>query len=150
MQEPANRLDPSVLRLWWCTAGAWALGIVVAASVGIGAAGWSKLLILLVFAVAAGVAVVLPPLRYRRWRYSIRERDVFLSKGALFLTRTLIPYDRIQFVETREGPLDHFFGLNQLIVYTAAGKAGQIPGLAASEAEALREELSRIAGTATV
>jgi membrane protein YdbS with pleckstrin-like domain len=63
---------------------------------------------------------------------------------------TLIPFDRIQFVETHQGPLDRAFSLTQLVIYTAAGKAGTIPGLESSEAEALREELSRVAGTESV
>jgi uncharacterized protein len=100
-------------------------------------------------ALAVG-AVAVPPLRYRRWRYEIRSRDLLMSRGALFFKLTLVPFDRIQFVESRQGPLDRVFGLSQLVVYTAAGTAGQIPGLAPGEAESLREELSRVAGTSTV
>jgi hypothetical protein len=96
------------------------------------------------------LACLVPWLRYRRWRYEIRERDVFLSHGALFFVLTLVPFDRIQYVETHQGPLDLAFGLMQLAVYTAAGKAARIPGLSPQEAEALREELSTVAGTHSV
>jgi membrane protein YdbS with pleckstrin-like domain len=96
------------------------------------------------------LAYLIPWLRYRRWRYEIRERDVFLSHGALFFVLTLVPFDRIQYVETHQGPLDLAFGLMQLAVYTAAGKAARIPGLSPQEAELLREELSRVAGTRSV
>ena len=92
----------------------------------------------------------LPYLRYRRWRYEIRERDLFLSRGSLFFVLTLIPFDRIQYVETHQGPLDLAFGLMQLVVYTAAGRAARIPGLAPEEAGSLREELSKVAGTESV
>lgn len=98
----------------------------------------------------AGLGAVVPPFLYRRWRYQIRDRDLFFSKGTLFFSKTLIPYDRIQFVETRQGPLARAFGLAQVIVYTAGGKAGSIPGLRIDEAESLREELSRVAGTTSV
>ena len=91
-----------------------------------------------------------PHLRYRRWRYEIRERDLFLSRGSLFFVLTLIPFDRIQYVETHQGPLDLAFGLMQLVVYTAAGRAARIPGLAPEEAGSLREELSKVAGTQSV
>ena len=100
--------------------------------------------------VAMALAGAGPYIRYRRWHYEIRKRDLFLARGGIFITRTLIPFDRIQFVETREGPLDHVFGLQQLVVYTAAGRAGLIPGLAAREAQAVREELSSVAGTNAV
>jgi membrane protein YdbS with pleckstrin-like domain len=105
------------------------------------------------FAVGAAgclLAGLVPLIRYRRWRYEIRRRDVFLSRGALFHVMTLIPFDRIQFVETRQGPLDRLFRLTQVVIYTAAGRAGQIPGLNRSEAESIREELSLVAGAATV
>jgi membrane protein YdbS with pleckstrin-like domain len=101
-------------------------------------------------AAVIAVAVGVPPLRFRRWRYEIRRKDILLSRGALFFVLTLIPFDRIQFVETRQGPLDRLFHLNQVVVFTAAGRAGRIPGLDPSEAESLREELSRVAGAQTV
>jgi uncharacterized protein len=136
--------------MWWTGGAAFAVAVtglaVVVAVVG-EVPVW---LPTLVGVLAGGLAAVIPPLRYRRWRYEIRERDLFLSHGALFQVLTLVPFDRIQFVETHQGPLDRLFGLTKVVVYTAAGRAGQIPGLASSEAEALREELSKVAGVATV
>jgi uncharacterized protein len=135
--------------MWWTT---WAalvvVGAIVAAPVadGVDAFGvyWGGL------AVAIVLAIAVPYLRYRRWRYEIRERDLFLSHGSWFFVLTLIPFDRIQYVETHQGPLDLAFGLMQLVVYTAAGRAARIPGLAPAEAEALREELAKVAGTESV
>jgi uncharacterized protein len=100
--------------------------------------------------VAVTAAVTVPYLRYRRWRYEIRERDLFLARGSLFFVLTLIPFDRIQYVETHQGPLDLAFGLMQLVVYTAAGRAARIPGLDPAEAGSLREELAKVAGTQSV
>jgi uncharacterized protein len=102
------------------------------------------------FVLAVTGAATVPYLRYRRWRYQIRERDLFLSHGSWFYVLTLIPFDRIQYVETHQGPLDLAFRLMQLVVYTAAGRAARIPGLDPDEAEALREELSKVAGTESV
>lgn len=149
-RRPAKALDRRVLGLWWTT---W--GVVVA----IGAAAASPLIARSPSATSAYVAglasavvlaAVLPYLRYRRWRYEIRERDLFLSRGSLFFVLTLVPFDRIQYVETHQGPLDLAFGLMQLVVYTAAGRAARIPGLAPEEAGSLREELSKVAGTQSV
>jgi hypothetical protein len=149
-RRPTKALDRRVLSLWWTT---W--GVLVA----IGAAAASPLLarspsattaFVVGLASAVVLAAVLPYLRYRRWRYEIRERDLFLSRGSLFFVLTLIPFDRIQYVETHQGPLDLAFGLMQLVVYTAAGRAARIPGLAPDEAGSLREELSKVAGTQSV
>ena len=95
-------------------------------------------------------AAVVPRLAYRRWRYAIREHDLYTSKGAIWHIETLVPFDRIQFVESRQGPLDRAFTLTQVIVYTAAGKAASIPGLDRATAEAIREDLSKVAGAASV
>jgi len=136
--------------MWWTT---W--GVLVA----IGAAVAYPLLdrspgVTIVYVIGVLSAIVLaaavPYLRYRRWRYEIRERDLFLARGSLFFVLTLIPFDRIQYVETHQGPLDLAFGLMQLVVYTAAGRAARIPGLAPEEAGSLREELSKVAGTQSV
>jgi uncharacterized protein len=136
--------------MWWTTGAALAV-VATALAVVVAVVGEAPVwLPTLVGLLAAVLAAVIPPLRYRRWRYEIRERDLFLSHGALFQVLTLVPFDRIQFVETHQGPLDRLFGLTKVVVYTAAGRAGQIPGLASSEAEALREELSKVAGVATV
>jgi membrane protein YdbS with pleckstrin-like domain len=150
MRRPERTLHPRVLIMWWTMGAALVLVATVVAVVVAVSADLSPWLPATVAMAAAVLAAAVPPLRYRRWRYEIRQRDLFLSHGALFQVLTLIPFDRIQFVETHQGPLDRLFGLTQLVVFTAAGRAGQIPGLEASEAEALREELSKVAGVATV
>jgi membrane protein YdbS with pleckstrin-like domain len=136
--------------MWWTVWGAIVVvGAFIAsptiAEIPLGGATFAAGLVIAVIC-----AVSIPYLRYRRWRYEIRERDLFLSHGSWFYVLTLIPFDRIQYVETHQGPLDLAFGLMQLVVYTAAGKAARIPGLAPDEAEALREELSKVAGTESV
>ena len=136
--------------MWWTT---WAVLVAIGAAVASPVVGRSPAATATyVVGVLAAIVLtaVLPYLRYRRWRYEIRERDLFLSRGSLFFVLTLIPFDRIQYVETHQGPLDLAFGLMQLVVYTAAGRAARIPGLAPEEAGSLREELSKVAGTESV
>lgn len=150
MERPSNRLDRRVLFLWWTIGGVLSLAVVLALTV-IGAATRLPTSLAMAAAVIAiSVAGGVPPLRFRRWRYEIRERDILLSRGALFFVLTLIPFDRIQYVETRQGPLDRLFGLNQVLVFTAAGRAGRVPGLDPRQSEAIREELSRVAGARTI
>ena len=150
MLEPAQRLNRKVLVMWWTIAAGVGLLIAAVGAVGVTRELVPREIVGPVGAVGLGLAAAGPYIRYRRWRYEIRERDLFLARGGIFITRTLIPFDRIQFVETREGPLDHVFGLQQLVVYTAAGRAGLIPGLAVAEAQAIREELATVAGTSAV
>lgn len=150
MIAEGRRLDPRVQRMWWTIGGALALVVVVCCGVVLAFDFVPAVVPVAVAAVAVALAVLIPRLRYRRWRFALQERDLMLSKGALWLVVTLIPFDRIQYVESRRGPIDNLFGLTGVLVYTAAGRAGHIPGLIAAEAEELREELSKVAGTLSV
>lgn len=150
LQLPANRPDPRVRTKWWTESGAVALIALVALWVVSVLALPSPVLPAVVTLLLVTAVVVGPHLSYRRWRYEVRERDLFVSKGFLFFKTTLIPFDRIQYVENHQGPVDRIFGLTQLAVYTAGGRAGRIPGLGIPEAERVREELSRVAGTISV
>lgn len=143
-------LHPNVRKLWQVVA----LLVTVPPAIAAAAAGF---LLGLPFALVAAATVlillpaaIVPRLAYRRWRYAIREHDLYTSKGAVWHIETLVPFDRIQFVESRQGPLDRGFALTQVIVYTAAGKAASIPGLDRATAEAIREDLSKVAGAASV
>jgi membrane protein YdbS with pleckstrin-like domain len=143
-------LHPNVRKLWQVVA------LLVTVPLAIAVAVPGILLDLPTLLVAAAVllvllpAAVVPRLAYRRWRYAIREHDLYTSKGAIWHVETLVPFDRIQFVESRQGPLDRAFTLTQVIVYTAAGKAASIPGLDRATAETIREDLSKVAGAPSV
>jgi membrane protein YdbS with pleckstrin-like domain len=147
--EPQLRmLHPRVRYLWWVQGALSVLqiGVPVAlldwavphpAPSGIITAG--------VVAVLVIAAVVVPPVRYRRWRYALREEDLWIRHGVLTITVTVVPYRRLQFVDTKQGPLDRLFGLSQLVVHTAAiGTSAKLPGLAVDDAERLREVLAKL------
>lgn len=90
-------------------------------------------------------ALLWPPLAWERYRYELRADDLLITRGVLFRQQTLIPRDRVQFVDTRQGPVERLFGLTRLLVFTASGLVadGGIPGLSGPVAEALRDELAR-------
>jgi membrane protein YdbS with pleckstrin-like domain len=95
-------------------------------------------------AFAAVTAVGLPLLRYRTWRYAVREEEIDLRHGALVVRRTIVPMARVQHVDTTVSPLGQLFGISTLTVHTAAGKH-EIPGLDARTADQLRTEIARYA-----
>ena len=86
-----------------------------------------------------------PSLEYRAFRYAVRQHDLLVRSGVLFRRWSSIPLNRIQHLDTRQGPLERILGLSRLQVYTAAGMSadGSIPGLAEEDAERLRDELAR-------
>lgn len=150
MHRPSNRLDRRVRTKWWTESAVVVLLAVAALWIVAASVLPGFVLPAVATVLLPAVAVAGPHLSYRRWRYEVRDRDLFLSKGFLFFRTTLIPFDRIQYVENHQGPVDRIFGLTQLAVYTAGGRAGRIPGLDVIEAERIREELSRVAGTLSV
>lgn len=145
-------LDPRVIHLWrlnglvrmltfWgplVIGGAFFLGMRVGAAPAVGL-GTGILALLFV------INLAWPSLAWAHYRFEVRARDLVVEQGVLFRTTISIPLDRIQHVDTRQGPLERLFGLSRVVVYTAAGMSadGSIPGLEESEAAGLRDRLAR-------
>lgn len=98
----------------------------------------------LVTALAALVAVAavwgLPRLAYERWTYELAAETLELRRGVVVSRHTAIPYFRVQHIDVSRGPVERLLGLSELVVRTAAATTdARIPGVAAAEAEALRD-----------
>lgn len=93
-------------------------------------------------------ALIWPTWEYRYFRYDVRANDILIQQGVLFRRLSSIPHHRIQHVDTHQGPIDRMLGLASLQLYTASGVTadGVIPGLAESDAQNLRDELSTRGG----
>ena len=155
---PANQLDPRVKNVWrindtiWITLVALcAVGCCIPFVVIPSMSGLGKLLLIIV-AICYVIAlviwdVVLPPIRFVRWRYEISEDYLDIAKGIIWRQRYTIPFIRVQNTDTRQGPILRLFGLASVTVSTAA-KEHAIPGLDFVTAEQLRDraaELARLA-----
>jgi membrane protein YdbS with pleckstrin-like domain len=88
--------------------------------------------------------IVIPPLRWKRWRYEIREEEIDLLHGVVFVKRTVIPMVRIQHVDTHQGPILRKYGLTSVTFSTAAGKH-HIPALADETAALVRNRIAELA-----
>jgi uncharacterized protein len=77
---------------------------------------------------------------YQYRGYSLREKDILYRKGVLFKSTTAIPFNRVQHVEIKQGPIERYFGLHTLAVYTAGGESSDlsIPGLEGNTAQQLK------------
>jgi membrane protein YdbS with pleckstrin-like domain len=149
--EPAERLDPRAKTLWRITGALGGLPILAGGAL----ASWVllrvaqvPLLVGVLPLVAVGVLLVIsvgvaPDLRWRRWRYEIREDEVDLQRGIVWVSRTLVPLARIQHVDTQSGPLQRRFGLATVVFYTAAG-ANQIPELSTPVAAEVRDRIAEL------
>ncbi len=153
---PANKLDPRVKSVWRINDAIWitVIGILVGISLSPIAFGFNGIAPVLygifgacMLAIYIIWLVVLPPIRYVRWRYEVSEDYLDIAKGIVWRKRYTIPFIRVQNTDTRQGPILRAFGLASVTVATAA-KEHEIPGLEIEAAEQLRDraaELARIA-----
>jgi uncharacterized protein len=129
----------------------WALPVAIGCLVGGGmlaGSGASPILVVLLWVAALLIVAVggvaLPILRWRRWRYEVRDEEIDLLRGALVVRRTLIPMTRVQHVDTQRTPVSDLFGLRSVTVHTAAG-SHSVPALHPGEAAAIRDRIALLA-----
>jgi uncharacterized protein len=147
--EPSRRLSDYALGVWRLEQlGIW--GVLLVA--GLFAAGpLDGVLALLVRLVPlAGLVIclaVVPPLRWRRWRWDVSPEAIDIQDGALTVRRTLIPMPRVQHVDTTSNLLEQQLGLATVVVHTAAG-SHKIPLLTMYDAGVLRDKIAELARNA--
>lgn len=157
MPAPGERLRPRVVAYWWLGDGLAAA--VVAALLWFVArpfllvrwTHWSstwELALLGALGGLGGLALAMPPLSFARWRYEFRGDLLLLRYGVFFVEERAVPVRRMQHVDLLRGPLERLFGLATLVVYTAGneGSAFRVPGLAAADAQRLRDRIVEARG----
>lgn len=150
--EPSERLDPRARLLWRIMGAVQTVVVALVSGVITGAIFFGSGAPLYLWAVPAGLTglltlllvVAVPTLRWRRWRYEIREDEVDLQRGIVWVSRTLVPLARIQHVDTRTGPLERRLGLATVVFFTAAGP-NKIPELSAAVAGDVRDRIAALA-----
>jgi membrane protein YdbS with pleckstrin-like domain len=150
LPEPQLRLPEAAVGLWRLELGLWCAGLFIV-SLGlvpvagdIGLPGWLAPACVVVLGVPAVVFV--PRLRWRRWRYEVRNDEIDLRAGLWTIRRTLVPIRRVQHVDTESGPLEAAFDLARVTFHTAAG-ATEIPALEQGQAELIRTRVGGLART---
>ncbi|WP_066301709.1 PH domain-containing protein [Bacillus sp. FJAT-29937] len=109
---------------------------------------WIIAIALILFAIDMYLVIMLiPTLRWKRWRYEVRENEIELQHGVFIIKRTLVPMIRVQHVDTRQGPILRKYRLATVAISTAA-TVHEIPALDMDEAEELRFFISKLARVA--
>lgn len=146
---PVQRLDPGAVTLWRLTGALWTAFFTGAAAIVLLVLEWP--LWLMAFVVALGLMwiVEVPSASYRHYAYQVGEVDVRVTHGWWTRRVAVVLHSRIQHVDTRQGPVERALGLATVVIYTAGsvGAMVGIPGLAESDAEALRDRLAQLSGT---
>lgn len=155
---PSNQLNPKIKSVWRLNSAIWIIITCLCCCIPFALVAdiapeetWALGLLaaeIVIFALLFVIFVlVLPPIRYARWRYELNEDFIDIALGIIWRKRYVIPFIRVQNTDTQQGPILRMFGLSSVTVSTAAG-SHSIPGLDNESAEQLRDraaELARIA-----
>ncbi|HVD15377.1 MAG TPA: PH domain-containing protein [Actinomycetota bacterium] len=152
----ARQLNPRIVTVWTVEDASWSavlVVLVVAADLGARVAGvelpWPPGLAALPVAILVGIATwKVPRARFRCWSYEVAPDALELRHGVLERVHSAIPYYRVQYVDINQGPIERALGLARLRVHTAAASSdATIPGIAADEADALRQVILERTGS---
>jgi uncharacterized protein len=150
--EPTRRLDPGARTLWRLEAALGAVpaivaGVVLAIALDEELPSPLPTLLWVVPVLAALVSVlIVPEVRWRRFRYEVRDEEIDLLRGVVTITRTLVPMQRVQHVDVQRGALERLLGFSSVIFHTAAGGT-RIPALRPAEATAVRDRIATLTRT---
>ncbi|MFO1446518.1 PH domain-containing protein [Bacillus sp. Bva_UNVM-123] len=154
MREPQSRISEKGLKVWRISGMIHTLFSFLISSVVIGLTiffawpFWIIGIVVILFVIDAYLMIsLIPTLRWRRWRYEVRENELEIQHGVFIMKRTLVPMIRVQHVDTRQGPILRKYELATVAVSTAA-TVHEIPALNVDEAEELRFFISKLARVA--
>ncbi|WP_226006487.1 PH domain-containing protein [Natrinema salinisoli] len=152
-----ERLTPRVRVVWLGLALARAAifgGIIVGAAIGLTRTDfWESapdVLVPAAVSIAVGLAFLRVFVAWRRygvWRFELRDDDLYIERGVFTRVKTVVPYVRVQHVDSRRSPLERTTGLATVVIYTAGSRSSDvsIPGLTPTRAEDLQESLRELA-----
>lgn len=73
--------------------------------------------------------------------FALREQDFVLKEGVLWRELTIVPFNRIQHIESHRSPIERKLGLTTIKLYTAGGSGDdlKLSGVEAQQAEQLKQ-----------
>ena len=122
-----EKLSKRALGCIYVATGIWSvivLGAIVALNVAVFVPEQIKVGIMISVIVGVLVllnAVISPYFRFHRYRYKIDEEFIDIREGYLFVTREIVPIERLHKMQTVRGPIDSMFGVAKVKVTTAGG-----------------------------
>lgn len=154
LTEPKNRISQNGITVWRITG-------IISSFIALAVGGtfitlailfnWylfiSPAIIILILMYGYLFVFLLPKLKWKRWRYDVREDEIEIQHGVIVIKRTLIPMIRVQHVDTRQGPILRNYGLATVSISTAA-TVHEIPVLPMEEAEEIRNYITQKAKVA--
>lgn len=88
-------------------------------------------------------SIIYPIFEYKQWRYTITNDKIEFTEGIYFKRTVLIPIIRIQHIQLNQGPINKFFKLCNITIFTAGGQH-KIPNIEMEKAEEISEYLKEL------
>ena len=90
-------------------------------------------------------ALIFAFFRYFTFRFRLGATEMVVRKGLIFRSERIIPYARIQNLDSKRNLFHRLFGVCELLVQTASGKEPEatLSVLSVAHAEAVREQVAR-------
>ena len=152
MEMKLNKLDKTVLKLWYIRAAIVSLaliGIFTSTNAILNAAGApgnvSSAVLLgsgIPVAILLGFILILPGLRYKMYAWGYDDKRIIVKQGVIFRKRVVIPVCQIQDLHRTQGPLMMMLHLSGVTISTA-GSNFDISTLTTAEADKMIDELER-------
>ena len=147
-----NKLDKSVLKLWYIRAAIGALAFVGAAvgMLAILLASQAPSNVISAVSLSVGIPVLLllcvilimPVLRYKMYAWGYDDKRIVVKQGVIFRQRVVIPVCQIQDLHRTQGPIMIMLGLSGVTISTA-GSNFDISTLTTGEADCLIDALEQ-------
>ncbi|MBX3044405.1 MAG: PH domain-containing protein [Candidatus Kapabacteria bacterium] len=98
------------------------------------------------FSLGLILTFIIPVLRFKYWKFEVRDEEIYLERGILTRIKTVAPYRRIQHTDVQQSILERMSHLGKLVIYTAGTRGADVilPGLPIEYAEDLRDKLRNI------
>ena len=147
-----NKLDKSVLKLWYIRAAIGALALVgvfigtLAALIANKASGSLMIIVLPsvgipIFLILC-IILIMPVLRYKIYEWGYDDKRIIVKQGVIFRKRVVIPVCQIQDLHRTQGPIMMMLGLSGVTISTA-GSNFDISTLTLDEADSLIDALEK-------
>jgi membrane protein YdbS with pleckstrin-like domain len=97
----------------------------------------------LVYSLGLLITFILYHISFKNRGFAFRTHDVIYRSGAIGITTTIIPYNRVQHAALHEGWLARYLGLATVEIFTAGGANSEmkIPGIQKEQAENIKQLL---------
>ena len=94
------------------------------------------------------ISFILTKMNYDIEGYALREKDIVHIKGVINRKQVAVPFNRVQHCEIKAGPIQRYFNLKTLEIYTAGGHSSDlsIAGLKGEDAQVLKDFIIKTTG----